>query len=656
MFHHRAIVLQSLLVAATLLAYVPVMSGGFIWDDDAYVTENHLLRSSSGLRSIWFEPRALPQYYPLVHTTFWVEYRLWELWPAGYHLVNILLHACSALLLWQVLKTLNVPGAALAGFLFALHPVNVESVAWITERKNVLSQLFYLLASISYLKFDPVENGAVKRRVEWKYYWLSLAGFLCALFSKTVTCTLPAAILLIYWWKRGRTSWRDIVRLLPMFSLGLVMAFTTVMLEKTHVGARGVDWTLSFFERCLIAGRAIWFYAGKLIWPAELNFIYTKWVINDKSVAQYLFPAAAVAVFLCLYLMRRRLGRGPLVCVCYFAGSLVPALGFFDIYPMLFSYVADHFQYLACMGLIAGFAALCHAGYHRFAGGSSWVKWTAAASLCLVLGILTWKQGEIYRNQETLWKDTLRKNPECWMARENLGVYYAGQGRLDDAMANYLEALRLRPNDANIHHDMGTALFRQGKYSEAEGHFYAALRLRPAFYEAQFNLGMSLFSQKQYAEAARYLQQALRLKGDESEAHHILGQALTNLGDFQGAVQHYREALALNPNSAATMNDLAWLLATAEDSGIRSGAEAVRLARRACDSTGYRDPNYLDTLAAACAESGDFQEAARIATMTLEMARASDQSASVLQTFQNRLDFYLRGKPYREQNADGHSK
>jgi Flp pilus assembly protein TadD len=654
MLHQRPIILQSMLVAVTLLAYVPVISGGFTWDDDAYVTGNQLLKSPSGLGSIWFKPSALPQYYPLVHTTFWLEYHLWELRPAGYHLINILLHACNALLLWQALETLNVPGAALAGFLFALHPVNVESVAWITERKNVLSQFFYLLSLLSYLKFAPPESHASKRSSQWKYYWLSLVAFLCALLSKTVTCTLPAAILLIDWWKHGRISRRDIARLLPMLIGGLTLAYTTIWLEKTHVGARGVDWTLSFVERCLIAGRALWFYAGKLIWPADLTFIYPKWTISAKSAAQYLFPGAAAAVFLCLYLMRRRIGRGPIVCICFFAGSLVPALGFFDIYPMLFSYVADHFQYLASMGLVAGFAAFCETGYRRFADGASWAKLAAAGLLCVVLSVLTWKQGEIYRSQETLWQDTLRKNPACWMAWENLGVYYAGQGRLDDAAASYSEALRLRPNDANIHCDIGTALFRQGRFAEADAYFYTALRLRPLFYEAQFNLGMSLFSQKRYAEAARYLQQALQLKGDEAEAHHILGRAMANLGDPRGAVQHYRQALALNPKWPAAMNDLAWLLATAQDPEIRSGAEAVRLARLACDSAGYHDPNYLDTLAAACAEAGDFPEAVRVVQMALEMGRSSKQAASALQAFQDRLNLYLLGKSYRDQATPSH--
>ena len=642
--------LSLLLMGLTLIAYVPVMRAGFIWDDDSYVTENQTLRSLEGLHSIWFEPRALPQFYPLVHTSFWIEYRLWGLRPAGYHLVNILLHACNALLLWQALRILKVPGAALAGFIFALHPVNVESVAWVTERKNVLSLLFYLLALHAYLRFMPLENSKARRRVQWRYYWLSLALFLCALFSKTVTCSLPAALLLIYWWKRGRIGRNDIAPLIPMLAGGLALAFTTAWLERTHVGARGMDWTLTFADRSLIAGRALWFYAGKLLWPINLTFIYPRWIIDARSLWQYLFPCATFAVVALLFLLRSRIGRGPLTATCFFAGSLFPALGFFNVYPMLFSFVADHFQYLACTGLIAGFAAGCAVFYDRLVPGNGpeWIKWTAFAILLFVLGTITWRQGAIYRGPETLWQDTIRKNPTCWMAHENLGVYYARQGKLVDAVFQYSAAVRLRPDDPNVHHDLGTALARQGKNVEAIEQFNEALRLRPQFYEAQYNLGLSLFSQRRHAEAAEHLKEALRLKGDDAEAHHTLAQALSNTGNMSEAVQHYRSALALKPDWPLAMNDLAWLLATAKDPKIRNGTEAVGLATQACKMTGYRDVNCLDTLAAACAEAGNFAEAVRIGQLTLELARSSTQDATLLEEYQSRLNLYLQGVPYHE--------
>jgi tetratricopeptide (TPR) repeat protein len=642
--------LPILLAAMTLAAYLPALSAGFIWDDDAHVTGNQTLRSLDGLRSIWFEPRTLPQYYPLVHTSFWIEYHLWGLAPAGFHLINILLHACNALLLWRALKALKVPGAALAGFVFALHPVNVESVAWVTERKNVLSLLLYLLAFLAYLRFSPPENEGTRRKVQWRYYWISLALFLCALLSKTVTCSLPAALLLIYWWKRGRITWRDVAPLIPMLICGLALASTTVWLEKAHVGAAGMDWKLTSIERCLIAGRALWFYAGKLFWPVNLTFIYPRWVIDSKALWQYLFPAAALAVAFFFFLLHKRIGRGPLTATLFFAGSLFPALGFINVYPMLFSFVADHFQYLASIGPIAASSAACAVLYLRLIPGTGreWIGWSASAALLLALGTVTWQQTAIYHDPLSLWQDTIRKNPACWMARENLGVYYAGQERYEDAVSCYFVALQLHPDDADTHRDLGIAFTHQRKYPEATEQFKIALRLRPDFYLIDYNLGVSLFLQQRYAEAVPPLTEALRLRGNEAEIHHMLAQAYGNIGRFDEAARHYREALSFHPDWSVAMNDLAWLLATSEEPKIRDGAEGVRLAKRACELTGYRDVNNLDTLAASSAEAGNFAEAIRMEQATLELGRSSNLNAAQLRDFQNRLELYRKNLPYRD--------
>ncbi|MBU0640698.1 MAG: hypothetical protein KKB50_17685 [Planctomycetes bacterium] len=260
----RNLLLGVVLVAATLAAYVPAMRGGFIWDDDYYVSDNQTLRTTDGLRRIWLEPGAVPQYYPLVHTTYWVEYRLWQDWAPGYHAVNVVLHALSALLVATALRRLQVPGAWFAALLFALHPVHVESVAWITERKNVLSGLFYLLAVLAYCRFANLDSNPARPGRCWGCYTLALALFLCALLSKTVTASLPAALLLLIWWKRGRIGGRDIAPLVPFFALGIALGLVTVWMEKHHVGAQGELWHLALAERLLVAGRAAWFYAGKL--------------------------------------------------------------------------------------------------------------------------------------------------------------------------------------------------------------------------------------------------------------------------------------------------------------------------------------------------------------------------------------------------------
>ena len=343
----------AVLIAAVLAAYGPALRGGFVWDDPRYVTENPVLTEPSGLYRIWFDVGATVQYYPLVFTSFWIESRLWGLQPLGYHLVNVLLHAANAVLVWRVLRRLSVPGAWLAAGIFALHPVHVESVAWITERKNVLSGLFYLTALLAYLRFAPPDGEGSARGRPWRFYALAVGLFACALLSKTVTCSLPAAIALLLWWRRGRIGRSDALALLPLFAVGAALALTTIWLEKHNVGAQGQAWELSVVQRCLIAGRALWFYAGKLVWPLPLIFTYPKWQIDAGQWWQYLFPAGAVALPLGLWVLRRRIGKGPLVAALCFAGTLLPALGFVDVYPMRYSYVADHFQYLASIAPIA---------------------------------------------------------------------------------------------------------------------------------------------------------------------------------------------------------------------------------------------------------------------------------------------------------------
>ena len=347
-----------LLIVLTVAAYVPALRGGFVWDDDKYVTANRTLRTADGLAEIWFEIGVTIQYYPLVFTTFWIEHRLWGLEPFGYHLVNVLLHATSAGLLWTLLRRLKVPGAWLAAAVFAIHPVHVESVAWITERKNTLSGVFYLLALLSYLRFEPPDPQAHNRRRDWRFYPPALVLFTCALLSKTVTCSLPLVILLLLWWKRARWRWLNVLPVVPMLAIGALMGLLTAWMEKNIVLARGADWDLSIVQRCLIAGRALWFYLGKLVWPAEVMFTYPRWQVRADVWWQFLFPAATIAVVVALWLLRRRVGKPPLVAALFFGGTLAPALGLIDVYPMRYSFVADHFQYLASIGPIVLFVAL----------------------------------------------------------------------------------------------------------------------------------------------------------------------------------------------------------------------------------------------------------------------------------------------------------
>ena len=549
-----------LIVLLTLVAYVPAMRGGFIWDDDDYVTQNQTLRSVDGLGKIWTKPGATFQYYPLVFTSFWAEYHLWKLQPFGYHFVNVLLHALNAVLLWRVLRRLEIQGAWCAAAIFALHPVQVESVAWVTERKNVLSGMFYLLAMLAWFRSRPWIAGQTDDSRNWRFYPLVILLFLCALLSKTVTCSLPAAIVLLTWWKRGRVERRDVLALIPLFVLGAALGLLTAWLEKHYVGA-GSEWTLSAVQRCLLAGRALWFYVGKLFWPHPLAFIYPRWTIDAGVWWQYSFPLAALVVPITLWLLRRRIGRGPLVAVLCFGGTLLPALGFIDVYPFVYSFVADHFQYLACIGPIALVASAGAAVCRRAGQWGRYLGMLTVAAVLMMLGVSTWRQGLIYKDLETLWRDTLAKNPDAWMAHNNLGIVLAGQGRISEAIAEYAAALRIKPDYADAHYNWGVAMASQGRISEAIAEYTAALRIQPDHAEAHNNLGIVLAGQGRISEAIAEYAAALRIKPEYAEAHHNLGIVLAGQGRISEAIAEYAAAVRIKPEFAEAHHNLGTVLA-----------------------------------------------------------------------------------------------
>jgi tetratricopeptide (TPR) repeat protein len=539
-----AIVAGGALLLFALVAYYPALSGGFVWDDDSYVTNNTTLRSMEGLWRIWTEPTASPQYYPLVFTTFWVEYQLWELAPLGYHLTNVLLHWLNGVLLWRLLRQLELPAAWLAAAVFVLHPVQVESVAWITERKNVLSSFFYFAAALAYFRFSPPGARLVEPPERWNWYALSLGLFTCALLAKTVACSLPAALLLLLWWKRERISHSDLLHLVPFFTLGVLLAVVTVWMEKHHVGAAGPEWELSPIERVLIAGRALVFYAGKLCWPTNLTFIYPRWLIDAGAAWQYLFPLAVLAVLAAAWVGRRTWGRGPLAACLFFAGTLVPALGFIDVYPMRYSFVADHFQYLASVGLIVLVVAAGRAVLHRLGPAGRVAAAVAGAAVLIVLGVLTWRQAGIYKDLPTLWRDTIEKNPGSWMAHTNLGVYLFREGEYDGARAHYAEAVRLKPDDPSIHYYLGEVLALQGRPGQAIIHFSEALRLRPNYPEARALLGVALAQHGKPAEALPHLLEAVGSDPNNPQPIYNLAVAYSQLGRMDEAIRwtRYSEA------------------------------------------------------------------------------------------------------------------
>jgi protein O-mannosyl-transferase len=553
----RTWVLFLALLLVTLAAYQPAWHGGLLWDDDAHITASGL-RSAGGLWRIWSELGATQQYYPVTHSAFWVQQALWGDHVLGYHVANILLHALSALLLVLTLRRLGIPGAWLAAVIFALHPVEAESVAWISELKNTLSAVFYMGAALAYLRFD--------RDRKWRWYALAMGLFVLALFSKTVTATLPAALLIVFWWQRGSLSLRHDVRpLAPFFAVGAAAGLFTVWVEQALIGAKGAEFDFNLVERCLIAGRAICFYLGKLLWPANLTFIYPRWDIDPWAWWQYLFPLGVAGLLVAGWRLRKR-SRAPLAAMLFFCATLFPGLGFFNVFPFRYSFVADHFQYLAGVGVIVLFSAAVATLARRWRIQST----RAAALTCAIGGVLafsTWNQSHQYVDAETLYRTTIRRNPGCWMAHNNLGLLIidaqaadaaradseqdvvAIRRKLDDAVGHMNEALRLKPDYAEAYNNLGFALQMMGRTEEAVKDYREALRLKPAYANACNNLGFALLRMGRPDEAAAQYEQALRLGLVSYETRSNLGIALDRLGRAE-AVPQLEEALRLRPESA----------------------------------------------------------------------------------------------------------
>ena len=548
---NRGWVLGLLLVIATFVAYQPAWQGKRIWDDEGHLTKPEL-RSLDGLVRIWTQVGATQQYYPLTFTGFWIQQKLWGDSTLGYHLTNVLLHCLSALLFLAILRRLEVPGAWLAAAIFALHPVHVESVAWMAQLKNTLSGVFYLGAALAYLSFDR------SRRIG--LYALALGLFGMGLMSKTVVVTLPAAMLVVFWWKRGSLAWkRDVLPLLPFFLVGLAAGLVTVWLERSLYGAKGNEFHLAMLERCLVAGRAVWFHLSKLFWPANLLFMYPRWQISQAVWSQYLYPAAVLLLLLGLWGLKRW-SRAPLAGLLLFIGTLFPTLGFFDVCTFRYSFVNDHHQYLASLGVIALVAAGATKGSARWPFCQRSIRGLLCLMLLTTLATLTWRQCRMYVDVEKLWRTTLAGNPGCYLAYENLGSALFQQGWVDEAITQYQKALDVRPDYAEGHNDLGLALAQQGRLKEAIAHYQKALEARSDLPEAHVNLGNALAQEGQMDEAIAHYQWALGGQPGNGKIYSNIGHALFQQGKLDEAINYLQRALEILPTFAGAHDTLGLVL------------------------------------------------------------------------------------------------
>jgi len=571
---HRHWLAALFLVAMIVTAYARARSGGFIWDDESHLTQNPCIVGPLGLKEIWTSTRAV--YYPLVLTSFWGLHKLVGLSPSPYHILNVLMHAGSAVLLWRVLRQLAVRGAWLGAALWALHPVMVQSVAWITELKNTQSCLFYLLSILCFLKFDT-ESQPSRR---WWRFGGAVLFFILAITSKPSTVMLPVVLALCVWWRKGRIRRRDVVALVPFTLISALASVWTIWEQKFHAGAVGAEWAQRWPERIIVAGRAIWFYLGKLVWPHPLVFIYPRWEINSAQLTAYLPLLAALAALAALWLIRGKWSRPVFFAAAYFVISLFPVLGFFSVYFFRYSFVSDHFQYLASMGPLAlagaGIASLIgrlpselasNTDATQFSAGNTvatrWTYFLGAAViglLLLMLGVLTWRQSAIYHDVVTLYTATLAKNPGCWMAHYNLGIALQDQGETDQAITHYRQAIALRSNYAEAHYNLGRLLAEKGELSAAVIHYEKALAINPADAEAHNNLGATLFQSGRIDDAIPHYQKALEIQPNYAVASCNLANALLSKGDTDGAIGYYLAGLALLPNQADAQYNLATAL------------------------------------------------------------------------------------------------
>ena len=655
----------ALIFLLAFAVYWPALRGQFVWDDLLLVDKNPMVKGEAGLRSIWFHAD-----FPLTTLAFWLQWLMWGKHPAGYHIVNVLLHALNAVLVWRVLARLRIPGAWIAGMIFAAHPVCVASVAWISELKNTLSLGFFLLSFWFYLKFDgqavdtKVNDGASESAAESEptpdpsqegnkpsgvgqsvdnanlWYWLSLAAFPVALLSKTSTVMLPVVLLGCSWWHRGRIALLDLLRTIPFFVLALAFGLMTVWFQAHQVITGETVQDEDFFRRLASAGKALWFDFGKALQHIKLNMIYPRWTTDATAPLSWLPLLLWVGVLAACWWFRRSWGRAVLFGLGLFSVTLFPVLGFFDMYFLALSRVSDHFQYLPLIAVIALVAA----------GLRVRLPLTALRFVVVVLvvgaSVLTVQRARILAVDEILWRDTLAKNPAAWTAHNNLGCLLAEQNKVDEAIGHFEASLKFNPRNAQAHGNLARALSLQGRFAEAETHFQAALIIKPGAADVHKSYAAALQQRGKTAEALAHAREAVQLQPD-IETRLQLATMLRASRQTREAVAQFREVLSLKPDSVEALNNLAWLLATSAEATLRDGAEAVRLAEHACRLTQDKDATTMGTLAAAYAEAGRFIDAVAAGqkAFALAMAAGNTRFAGVNQQL---LALYRAGQPYHE--------
>ncbi len=578
--HLQALAGVALILVAVVLAYLPALRGDFLIDDDGLLTENPLIKTPDGLYRFWCSTRS-QDYWPVTNTTLWLEWRLWGMNSTGYHLTNLILHMAASLLMWAILRKLSIPGAFLATLLFAVHPVNVESVAWISQRKNMLAMLFFLLSILWYLLAERASCLAPEGLYcpgKGRWYWLSFSAFLLAMLSKGSVAMLPILLLGIIWWRRPLTKW-DLARIAPFFLMAVVLTGVNFWFQ-TH-GSGKVIRSASLAERLLGAGGVVWFYLYKALLPLNLVFVYPQWNIQAGNLLWWLPLAAAMILSGVLWQYRRGWSRPLLFAWGFFCVSLLPVLGFTDVGFMKYSLVSDHYQHLALLGVMTLVAAGWCGWRERLRGRAHLAADVAAVVAVAILTFLACQQSRLYRNAITLYQATLQKNPDCWIAHYNLGVIQVNVGLIAEAIKHYEQTLRLKPDYYQAHYNLACALISTDRPLEALEHYEQALRLKPYSAEARNNLANTLIKLGRPLEAIKHFAQNVRLHPDSAEFHNNLATAFVEIGQHPQAIEYYERALRLNPDYAEAYAGLAETYAKTNrtSEAIAAAQKALELAR-----------------------------------------------------------------------------
>jgi hypothetical protein len=455
-----------LLLAAVV--YAPSLNGPFFWDDDELLYQNPDVIHPGGILHVWVNNRS-SDYTPLATASYWIEWGFWKRWTLGYHAVNVLLHGFAACLLWLVLRHLGLPGAFLAALMFDAHPVCVESVAWISERRNTLSMCFYLGSILAFLNYLETETP--------KHYRLALGLYAAALLCKGSVVVQPLVLLLVVWWLgRGRIVREDFSRIVPFGGLALAMGVVTIWFQH-HRAMGSIDSSgLTFARRLTVASQAVWFYLAKAWFPFQLNLIYPALPALPFRAELLALPAVAGA-WLILFRARAGWGRSLLFAFSYFVLALLPALGLIKMAYSQHAPVADHFQYLALIGPVALTAAgIQKLGRFRFAGGPVAV---------LVLACFTLTRSWYFGHPNELWQLTARDNPEAWTAHEHIGIARYEAGDLVSAERAFELSVKVRPPNYRAWFNLGVIRAQRGDCRDATGAFHRAAMLRPEFQEAR---------------------------------------------------------------------------------------------------------------------------------------------------------------------------